>query len=168
MLFLQADEDLLPSEMDEIWDAVLKSSDDSSRADIDSFVQIYRDIDDLFEDEDEDVDGSINEPPITETPLVAVDDNGLDEELSNAFKSICDDSGLISKDKLKGWEEIELFGDFENDDRMQDQDEEENNDGDRPVPRKDFVDCSLFLSDLVPGEDGVRLLNHIHHNHLPR
>ena len=107
MLFLQADEDLLPSEMDEIWEAVLKSSDDSSRADIDSFVQIYRDIDDLFEDEDEDVDGSISEPPITETPLVAVDDNGLDEELSNAFKSICDDSGLISKDKMKGWEEIE-------------------------------------------------------------
>ena len=56
MLFLQADEDLLPSEMDEIWEAVLKSSDDSSRADIDSFVQIYRDIDDLFEDEDEDAD----------------------------------------------------------------------------------------------------------------
>jgi len=106
-----AEEDMLPEELDEIWEVAPKSSDDSSRVDVLSFVKIYRDVDDLFEDsedEEDDSDDSSSVVSTTETPTVAgVDDNELDEELSKAYKSICDKNGLISKDKMRQWEEIE-------------------------------------------------------------
>eukprot|EP00531_Pseudo-nitzschia_arenysensis_P018587 CAMPEP_0116154420 /NCGR_PEP_ID=MMETSP0329-20121206/21770_1 /TAXON_ID=697910 /ORGANISM="Pseudo-nitzschia arenysensis, Strain B593" /LENGTH=597 /DNA_ID=CAMNT_0003651397 /DNA_START=45 /DNA_END=1838 /DNA_ORIENTATION=- len=97
-----ADEDLLPDELDEIWQAASKSSGDSSRVDLVSFVKIYNDVDGLFEDDDADDDEEKVEAPVAET-----DDNELDEELTNAFKSICDEKGSISKDGMKKWEEIE-------------------------------------------------------------
>ena len=67
--------------------------------DVVSFAKIYNDVDNLFEDDDEEND--------TEPPTVGIDDNELDEELSIAYKSICDENGLISKDEMKKWEEIE-------------------------------------------------------------
>ncbi len=70
--------------------------------DLVSFVKIYNDVDDLFEDDDDDEEEEIVEAPAAET-----DDNQLDEELTKAFKSICDENGLVSKDDMKKWEEIE-------------------------------------------------------------
>ena len=57
----QEDGDLLGEEFDDIWDRAPKFPDVESRSeeeriDVDSFVQVYRDIDDLFEDEDDDED----------------------------------------------------------------------------------------------------------------
>lgn len=102
-----ADGDLEPEELDEIWEAATKSSDDSSCVDVDSFVKIFNDVDDLFEDDDD--DDSSDE---AEAPTGSTDNNDLDEELSKAFQSISDDNGLISKDAMKKWEEIEsLFED---------------------------------------------------------
>lgn len=100
-----ADEDLLPKELDEIWQAAPKSSEDSSRVDAASFARIYNDIDDLFEEDEEE------EKADTETPKAVTDDNGLDEELSKAYKSICDKNGLISKDEMLQWDEIESLFD---------------------------------------------------------
>lgn len=109
-----ADEDILPSELDEIWKAAPKSSDDSSRVAYFSFVKIYSDVDDLFEDDEEEddeesqeSDDKSNEDSTTETPSAGINYNELDEELFKAYKSISDDNGLVSKDKMKEWEEIE-------------------------------------------------------------
>jgi len=110
-----ADEDLLPEELNDIWEAATKSSTDPSRVNADSFVQIYRDVDDLFEDDEEGDEGgdgdessSSSESLEAETPAAETkNDNGLDEELSKAYKSLCDDNGLISKSKMQKWEEIE-------------------------------------------------------------
>ncbi len=103
VLFWQADEDLLPSELDEIWEGAPKSAEDASKVDAASFVKIYNEVDDLFEDDDDEED----ETDGIEVVEAATDDNELDEELSKAYKSICDENGLISKDEMKKWEEIE-------------------------------------------------------------
>lgn len=112
---MMAEEDLLPEELDEIWEVAPKSSDDSSRVDVVSFVQIYRDVDAMFEEDDEDTNDDDSDEVVSTaeaTPKADIDDNELDEELTKAYKSICDDNGLISKDKMKQWEEIgSLFED---------------------------------------------------------
>lgn len=105
----------MPEELDEIWEVAPKSSDDSSRVDVVSFVQIYRDVDAMFEEDDEDTNDDDSDEVVSTaeaTPKADIDDNELDEELTKAYKSICDDNGLISKDKMKQWEEIgSLFED---------------------------------------------------------
>ena len=93
----------MPIELDEIWDAAPKSAEDASRVDAVAFVKIYNEVDDLFEDDDDDEEDEI------EVAKASTDDNELDEELSKAYKSICDDNGLISKDEMKKWEEIEAL-----------------------------------------------------------
>jgi len=86
---------------------------------VDSFIQIYRDIDDIFEDGGED-----DESPIVSASASAADveevttlkeeegdvndgDDDTDEkELEQAFKTICDDAGLVSKQALKNWNDV--------------------------------------------------------------
>ncbi len=89
------------------------------RIDIDSFVQIYRDVDNLFEDES--VKGEDNIIASTESvPPSAKDDDEDDEvnaldaedetveaELERVYEALCDDVGLISKDTLKNWDEVQ-------------------------------------------------------------
>lgn len=91
----------MPEELDEIWEAAPKSAGDATRVDAVSFVKIYNEVHDLFEEDEED------EADDVEVAKAATDDNELDEELSKAYKSICDSNGLISKDEMKKWEEIE-------------------------------------------------------------
>jgi len=105
--------DLLQGELDDIWNVAPKFPDidaTEQRIDVDSFIQIYRDIDDIFEDDDEE----------DESPIVAdveeiqeEDDDEEDAEETNdekqlvqAFKTICDDADLVSKEALKYWSEI--------------------------------------------------------------
>ena len=77
--------------------------------DAESFAKIYRSVDDLFEDEEETLDSEddgSNEVSVSANAAGA-GDNDLDEELSKAYKSISDENGLISKDQMMAWDEIE-------------------------------------------------------------
>ena len=95
-------------EWNDIWEAAPKDK-DATRVDVDSFVQIYRDVDDLFEDEEDE--------EVKETMAVDTDDDieeekdfleeDMDEELSAAFQSVCNDDGLVSKEALKQWDEVQ-------------------------------------------------------------
>ena len=109
----------MPEELDEIWEAVQKDSGESSRVDILSFAKIYEEVDDLFEDEDEDEGDDEDDSEEAEdtneennidvnsgTSTGEIEKNELDEELLMAYKSICDEKGLISKEKMLQWEEI--------------------------------------------------------------
>ena len=115
-------------ELNDIWDAAPKFPDvggDDTRIDVDSFVQIYRDVDDLFEDEDNvdssdqqsDISSSSDESSSEEEEEADDDDNDDDSvdaedetveaELEKVFETLCDKDRLVSKSTLKQWEEIE-------------------------------------------------------------
>lgn len=156
---LLADEDLLPVELDDIWEAAPKTSKDSSRVDVDAFVQIYRDVDDLFEDEEEEED-EVNDKndfnaPETDATTVKFDDNALENELLKAYQSLCDENGLISKDELKQWEEIEsllqegLLGEDEFDELWANSLEGENS----SVDANGFMTFNFGLDDLFVSDD---------------
>merc|ERR1711862_724408 len=49
---LLADEDLLDDELNDIW--IKSCNNNNNNINVDTFIQIYRDIDDLFEDDDDD------------------------------------------------------------------------------------------------------------------
>ena len=111
-------------ELNDIWDAAPKFPDVETadvRIDVDSFVQIYRDVDDLFEDEE-----PAGEPQTSSDVVEATEmgDDGDEEEseLETIYTTLCDNDKLISKDGLKGWDEVEklmtegLLGEDEFDD----------------------------------------------------
>lgn len=106
----QADGDLLPKELSDVWDAVPKIENDNLRIDLDSFVQVYRDVDDMFE---EDADDDVDDVVAMEEEAIGVeedneDDEGdsLDNDLVQIFESISNGDGLLSKDALKAWDEV--------------------------------------------------------------
>jgi len=130
--------DLLQEELDDIWNAAPKFPDvdgTEKRIDVDSFIQIYRDIDDIFEDEDEEDEDEVDEEE--DEPEYKGDDKKMDvdedqealyetigtdettsssngEELKQSFRAICDKTGLISKSAMKNWNEVkELLRDEE-------------------------------------------------------
>lgn len=140
---LQAAGDLLPEEFSDIWDRAPKFPDtvqaeekDIERIDVDSFVQVYRDIDDLFESDDESDDQNANsnatkengqqQPSKQKSEVAAQDDddflllqvsdkddevsNGqdltLDAELESIYETLRDKSGFVSKAQLRKWDEI--------------------------------------------------------------
>jgi len=159
-----ADEELLPEELDKIWEAAPKSSDDASRVDAVSFAQIFRDVDDLFEDDEEDgdvddgkkaTDNSSNKVSTAKISTTDSDDNELDEELSKAYKSICDDKGFISKDKMMLWEEIQsmfaenLLGEDEFEELWKDAVENENG----SIDASGFFTFNSKLDDLFTFDD---------------
>jgi hypothetical protein len=82
---LLEDGDLLEAEFNDIWEAAPKFPTCAERIDVDSFVQIYRDIDDLFEDQDEEEEGGAVENN-TQVVHVPEDDDGddADQELLEA------------------------------------------------------------------------------------
>lgn len=129
----------MPEEWNDIWDAAPKASeggDDTALIDLDSFVRIYRDVDDLFEDGEDDDDQIFQTEDELGTTVSTIDGNDdvddddddtedagvIDAELEEIYQSICNDQKLISKDALKNWEEIQnlrsegLLGDDEFDD----------------------------------------------------
>lgn len=90
----------MDTELDKFWKQAPKFPDESEdRIDVDSFVQIYRDIDDLFEDDD---DAS------STTTTVSLDDTPDEDEvaLEQVFETLSSNSQLITKDVLQGWDEI--------------------------------------------------------------
>jgi hypothetical protein len=117
--------DLLVEELDVIWESAPKFPDvlslNNERIDVDSFIQIYRDIDDLYEDDDAvkneaaiplTVPGSSSECISTSEKSEGIDkidepDETLEHELEDIFASICDKSGLLSRDRLRKWDEVQ-------------------------------------------------------------
>jgi hypothetical protein len=107
----------LIEELNDIWDAAPKFPDvgsDESRIDVDSFVQIYRDVDDLFEDQDKEEDtettsASSNEAEVSDSPDESMDaeDETVEAELEKVYETICDKDRLVSKSTLNAWEEIQ-------------------------------------------------------------
>ena len=126
---LLKDGDLLSSELDNIWNSAPKFplNEDVDKIDVDSFTQIYRDIDDLFEDdEDGELDNTTEAVSSSSNPpeSVSISSDGIpvkaatnlsnvssesdkDEgELEDVFRSICDSSNLISRENLFEWDEV--------------------------------------------------------------
>lgn len=118
---IQADGDLLAEEFDDIWDQAPKFPDVEEafdqRVDVDSFVQLYRDIDDLFEAEEEStiapasVDSAI--ASITQDDYEDTDeengsntDETMEAELENIYQEICDKDNLLTLEKIKQWDEV--------------------------------------------------------------
>lgn len=126
---LLKDKDLLMEEFDEIWEAApkfpLQVEDErkNEKIDVDSFIQIYRDIDDLFEDDEEDDDVGNSKKLDTESKVNAgkevkesddeVEDESADRaELKVTFQTLTASSDsdvdvTVSKETLRAWEEIE-------------------------------------------------------------
>ena len=137
--------DLLEEEFNDIWEAAPKFPDinaEEQRIDVDSFIQIYRDIDDIFEDDEEDDDSNV----VAETSVdndVQEDENDDEVQLERTFKTICNNDGLVSKDALMKWSEIkELL-----DDNELGQDEFDDMWQKTPKsPGSDLIDVDGFLS----------------------
>ncbi len=116
----------MQEELDDIWNSAPKfpdlDSNSPERIDVDSFIEIYRDIDDIFEDDDDD-DIEFEEDNVEKAAMETGSDQeldtanngkdiGEDEELKKSFEGICNEAGLVTKEKLKKWQEIqELFDD---------------------------------------------------------
>jgi hypothetical protein len=93
----------------------------AERIDVDSFVQVYRDIDDLFESDVSDEATASSEETPKDAPVASevksennnsVEEDEDDEEgeteaeLVSIYESICDKNGLISFDALQAWDEV--------------------------------------------------------------
>jgi hypothetical protein len=103
--------------LEDIWQAAPKFPDvgrEESRIDVDSFVQIYRDVDDLFDaDEDSEEEGSGAPTQSSADDSDKEDDSEGDDEdetfeaeLERVFSTLCDKDGLMSKTSLKAWGEV--------------------------------------------------------------
>jgi len=90
------------------------------KIDVDSFIQVYRDIDDLFEDDDEeelslndevkDTKGGGRNKQQEETIIIEGENVAEDDELEQTFATLCkQDSSSISFSQLRQWEEITLL-----------------------------------------------------------
>lgn len=102
--------ELLSSELSEIWKAAPKFPSEvegeAEKIDVDSFIQVYRDIDDLFEEDGDDEKAKVEavaEEAVDEEEAVA-DDDEVDEELKTIFATLTD--GTISFSVLRRWSEV--------------------------------------------------------------
>ena len=125
---MQADGDLTEAELSDFWTKVPKYPDnndnkndavENNKINADSFLQIYRGINDLFVEVVGDGDDDDDAMPITDASAAAASasldsdsvGNDNDEmELQKIFAQICntdaDDAKLLSKDGLREWDEI--------------------------------------------------------------
>jgi hypothetical protein len=107
--------DLETEEFSIIWNKAPKFPDDSERIDVDSFVQIYRDIDDLFEDEDASEICSSETVQTMDTPAEknaeenSKADEAMESELEDIYQALCGKNGLITKVQLKTWDEVQTL-----------------------------------------------------------
>ena len=109
---LLKDGDLLMSELDDIWNSAPKfpcgDNEADQKIDVDSFTQIYRDIDDLFEDDFAEENGDVEEKKgeASSEPTIPSTTEKDERELEDVFTSICDSAGLISRENLLEWDEV--------------------------------------------------------------
>lgn len=154
---------MLQEEFLDIWNRAPKFPDadenNSARVDVDSFVQIYRDIDDLFED-DSDTTGGASAKKTTESTSIQEEDNQsdprLEAELETIFDSLSDSAGLLSKEDLRQWEEISklvedgLLGEEEFDDLW---DQTKKSRLDNSLDVEGFLSFNVALDDLFDFDD---------------
>ncbi|KAL9185064.1 hypothetical protein ACHAXT_002841 [Thalassiosira profunda] len=109
--------DLLSSELAEIFAAAPKfpqeGGESAAKIDVDSFVQVYRDIDDLFEDDGDDEESEkevVDEGAVADNTVASntvEDGDEGDGELQQAFATLANDGeGAISFAQLRQWEEV--------------------------------------------------------------
>ena len=80
------------------------------KIDVDSFIQVYRDIDDLFEDGDDDVDEEKGGGGETVNVSEGEGEEEDDDELKQTFATLTNNgSTTITFSQLKQWEEISLL-----------------------------------------------------------
>jgi len=154
--------DLLSSELIEIWKAAPKfpqglSPGEDDKIDVDSFIQVYRDIDDLFE---EDEDGEEKAEESTEEVVVEASDSEAEndeDELKQTFATISQDD-KISFSQLRKWEDIALLiedeGTLGEDEYMtlwKDTLSVEGTDGDMNI--EEFIKFNTALDELFEFED---------------
>lgn len=138
-------------ELTEIWDAAPKSEGDESRIGVDSFVQIYLAVDDLFEDDEEETESSGQQPVTAESFEL----NAEQTELKVVFDSLCDNNKLISKTALKAWDEIQslmsenLLGESEFDDLWK-----KSAKSSEKIDLKQFLSFNSALDDLFEDDEG--------------
>ena len=108
--YVQADGDLLPEELADVWDAAAGNGEKKDLIGFDSFLQVYRDIDDMFEDDDVDDDVDNDDEEERDMDGGDGDDDAfageMDSELVQAFESLSNDEGLVSRDNLRSWDEV--------------------------------------------------------------
>ena len=107
-------EDLMEEELRDVWNVVPKvrnSEGDEEQIDIQAFQQIYKDVDDLFEEDDDvDVEESVSQNLVS--PESSSVDDGLnaagrdEKELEVVFAHLSDENGMLSKSALLEWEEV--------------------------------------------------------------
>ena len=103
----------MAEELTQIWDSAPKFPDQQEdRIDVDSFVLLYRTIDDLFEDDSsDDNNNNNNDQPAAAAKPETVASNAEQEEeseLVEVFGSLATD-GALTKEKLLKWDEIETL-----------------------------------------------------------
>lgn len=100
--------DLLSAELTEIWKAAPKFPQESTvvdKIDVDSFIQVYRDIDDLFDDDEAAEEGGVvDEAAVTDDAAASIGEE--DAELTKTFATLSNDDKPISFSQLSKWEEI--------------------------------------------------------------
>lgn len=113
-LDMQEQGELLSTELSEIWSCAPKFPDEKSveKIDVESFVQVYRDIDDLFEDDDDVVEEKAEADPIeriqNDIELAETDEGGRMYELRQIYAQLTDDNSkeTISFRDIMQWEDI--------------------------------------------------------------
>lgn len=113
------DGDLAKEELEEFWKGASKTGD--NQINLDAFVQIFNEIDDLFEDDQEEPDVDAEAAAMAEIEAANATVEGEDEapndnppadaELPTIFKSIADGQGLLTREGLAAWEEVQTLKD---------------------------------------------------------
>jgi len=104
---LLAEGDLLPEELEDIWNAAPKFPTTDDRIDVDSFIQIYRDIDDLFDDGEQAAPVPAPTQTMAEAPVTEDEEDPDEQDMATVFAGLCDNEGLVSKESLRNWDEIQ-------------------------------------------------------------
>lgn len=170
---LLSEGDLLESELNDVWKKAPKFPTSENKIDVDSFIQIFRDVDDLFEDDEDDdeTETETEEEKSTDTKNNNTlkdtdnDDSPVEEELKEAFEILSAMSstpntkpGFLSKQDVLEWDEIEsLLNDnlisMEEFDVLWERACSDNDEENNMVDFNAFVKLNQALDDLFEEED---------------
>ena len=113
ILSTQEQGDILSSELTQIWKSapkfpqVIMEDGSNDKIDVDSFIQVYRDIDDLFEDdEDDSISTGEGGGDIAIAATSDLEDEEGNVELSRTFATLAKKGNTISFSQLRQWDEI--------------------------------------------------------------
>lgn len=75
---------------------------------MDSFIQIYRDIDDLFDDA-ETANAAPAEPMLEADSPITSEEDAEEQDMETIFAGLCDSEGLVSREALCSWDEVKTL-----------------------------------------------------------